>query len=127
MIYARVTHNQKPSHHNILIYQGATFTDTLTIKNTDGTPFDLSNYSGRGKIQKTEFSGSDVDLSVSITDAANGEMKISLSSTQTASLECINNAQTWTVYDVEIYTSDDPAIVYRVLQGQALIEPEITV
>lgn len=126
MIYARVTHNQRPSYHDVIIYQGATFSDTVTIRNTDGTPFDLTNFNGRGRISKVEQSESDIILSVAITDATNGILTISLSSEQTADIRTINGAQTWSVYDVEIFDSSTPPTVHRVVQGQVLIEPEIT-
>ena len=121
-IFARITHNQKPTYHNILIYQGATFSDTITVKNTDNTAFDLTGWTGSGTIKKPETSLSDTTLTVTVTNATAGIMTISLTSAQTAAMEAINSAQTWSDYIVEI---TDGTTVNRVLHGQALLEPEI--
>lgn len=130
-IYARVTHNQKPTYHDIVIYQGATFSDTVTIREVSGIAFDLSDYDVRGTIKRTSTAADSEDLAfeATISDATGGDITLALSAADTGAMEAENGGPTWYVYDVEIYQavdSDTPVeIVYRVVQGRALLEPEL--
>lgn len=125
-IYARITQNQNPTYKDIVIDQGSTFSDTITLKNIDDTPFDITNYSVRAQLRRTPAASSSVDFTCTKTDAANGVFTMSLTSVQTAALTVQNYMPTIYVYDIEIYTSDSPPIVYRVLRGRAKVEPEVT-
>ena len=129
-IYARLTHNQRPTYHPIVIYQGATFKLSVALKNTDGTPFDLTDYSVRAHLRRDVDSTSYVSFSCLITDLDDGLFDIKMSAKDTKSLECINSSPTSYVYDVEIYddgsSGNGNQIVYRILSGKAEIIPEVT-
>lgn len=129
-IYARLTHNQKPTYHPIVIYQGSTFSDTITLKNTDGTAYDLIDYSVRGQIRREPDMNSAVSFTCSIEDVDDGIIKISLSALATSNLECINYAPTTYHYDIEIVddgtSGTNNKIVYRILQGIITVMPNVT-
>ena len=125
-IYARVTQNQKPSYKDLRIDQGATFSDTIVLRNIDDTAFDLTGWSVRGKLRRSISSSTAQDFTCTVTDAANGIFTINLSSTVTESLTAQNYMTTIYHYDIEIYNNDSPPIVYKVLRGRALLYPEIT-
>lgn len=125
-IYARVTQNQRSSYKDITIDQGSTFLDTVVLKNTDDTVFDLTNYSVRGKLRRSIASSTAIDFTCTKTDEANGVFTIGLSSVQTGDLTTQNYMSTIYHYDIEIYDDSSPAVVYRVLRGRAFIEPEVT-
>ena len=125
-IYARVTQNQHPTYKDINIDQGSTYSDTITLKNIDNTDFDLTNYSVRAQLRRSASSSDSTDFTCTVTNATGGVFTMSLTSVQTAALTAQNYMATTYMYDVEIFNSDTPPIVYRVLRGRAKIEPEIT-
>lgn len=125
-IYARVVQNQKPTYKDIIIDQGSTYSDTITLKNTDDTPFDLTNYSARASLRRNIAASSATSFTCTITDATNGIFTMALTSVETAALVAQNYMPTMYVYDVEIYDASSPPVVYRVLRGRAKIEPEVT-
>lgn len=125
-IYARVTQNNKPTYKDITIDQGATYSDTIVLKNIDDTAFDLTGYSVRGKLRRSVSSSTATDFTCTVTSAANGTFTVSLTSVQTAALTAQNYMSTIYHYDIEIYTAASPPVVYRVLRGRAILEPEVT-
>ena len=125
-IYARVVQNQKPTYKDIIIDQGSTYSDTITLKNIDDTPFDLTDWSIRASLRRSVASSDSTEFTCTKTDAANGVFTIGLTSIQTAALTAQNYMPTIYVYDVEIYNTDSPPLVYRVLRGRAKVEPEVT-
>ena len=125
-IYARVTQNQRSSYKDITIDQGSTYSDTITLKNTDDTAFDLTSYSVRAKLRRSISSSTATDFTCTVTNASGGIFTMALTSAQTAALTAQNYMTTIYHYDVEIYDSASPPTVYRVLRGRAFIEPEVT-
>ena len=125
-IYARVVQNQKPTYKDINNDQGSTYTDTITLKNIDDTPFDLTDWSIRASLRRNVAASTATSFTCTKTDAANGEFTMGLTSVQTAALTAQNYMPTIYVYDVEIYNADETPIVYRVLRGRAKVEPEVT-
>jgi hypothetical protein len=121
-------------NYDILIEQGATFEITLTLKDYNAIPINLTGLDFRGKIKKAftdtvavaEFDI--VPLDQSITENI-GKVTVSLSATITAGLETSAKGTVRTlttmVYDIE---SEDTVsgFVTRWLQGEAKISPEVT-
>ena len=117
--------------HNLLCDQGATFRKTLTMFASDGTTaIDLTGFTARMKIKDevggtlikslTSSSGGGLTIGGSAGNATNGEIDIQISATDTASFSAPLDA----VYDLEIQKNS--GIVYRVLQGKFIINPEVT-
>ena len=104
---------------NIFIDQGATFTTTVTVTDANGDAVSLSGYSVAAQIRKTFLSSSATAFTATISNASAGEITISLSPTQTATLEAGRF-----VYDVLITASGGTKT--RVVEGQVTVNPSVT-
>ena len=106
---------------NLLSEQGATFTSTISLFNSDDTVFDLTGHTAAGQIRKS-YSSSSASATFSIsfsTDRTEGQITLSLTPTQTAALD-----EGRYVYDIETTASD--STVTRVLQGTVTVSPNVT-
>ena len=108
---------------DLIIDQGTTFSSTINISQSDGTLFQLNDYSARGIIKKAFSSSTSVDFTCVVNENSPSQdtVTISLNSIQTASL----NSGRY-VYDVEVFTSDSPAIVTRIVEGQVEVTPSVS-
>ena len=104
---------------NIFIDQGATFTTTVTVTDSNGDAVNLSGYSVAAQIRKTFLSSSATAFTATISNASSGENTISLSPTQTTALEAGRF-----VYDVLITASGGTKT--RVVEGQVTVNPSVT-
>ncbi len=104
---------------NFTIEQGTTFTTTVTVKQATGVAFNLTGYTPRAQMRKSFYSTSKTDFTAAVEGAAaNGQVTLSLTATQTAAL-----TDGRYVYDIEI---DNGTTVYRVLEGMVTITPNVT-
>lgn len=114
--------------YDITIEQGTTFALYLTIKNSDGSPKDLTGYTIAGKIRQSALSASVVQtFTCAVTDASAGQVTVSLTAVQTAALPTSGGAYdelTTYVYDIE--TTSGSSVVERLLQGRVFVSPEVT-
>lgn len=101
------------------IEAGATFSTEITVRESDGTPKDLVNYSARSQMRKSYYSTTATDFSISITDAANGTISMSLTAANTANIRPGRY-----VYDVEI--QDNQGVVTRIFEGITTVLPNVT-
>lgn len=107
--------------YDLQIPQGQTFSLSLTLKDNNGVPINLSGFAISGYLKsKYSDTGKLADLNVAITDAANGGVSLGISATETAALP-VNYA----FYDIEMLNSGDNSVT-KVLAGKASISPEIT-
>ena len=104
---------------NIFIDQGATFTTTVTVTDSNGDAVNLSGYSVAAQIRKTFLSSTATAFTATISNASSGEITISLSPTQTTALEAGRF-----VYDVLITASGGTKT--RVVEGQVTVNPSVT-
>jgi hypothetical protein len=108
------------NYYEITIDQGSTFAMTVELKDYfTNNPLDLSQYSARSQIRKNYESVTSNNFIVSIADAANGNISISMSASNTANLKPGRY-----VYDLEI--EDEANTVTRVIQGVAIVTPQVT-
>ena len=99
---------------NLRIEKGTNFESTFTISNSDGSVYSLNNYTATSKIRKYPTDSSSKSFSTTIT-AATGEIKITMSSANTADLSSGRN-----YYDVIITKTSDGAVT-KVIEGMALV------
>lgn len=105
--------------HNITIQQGSTFSVVFQVEGTQtNAPKDLTGYTSSSQLRKTYSSSSAVSFASTITDPIEGAVKISMDSTVTSSLKPGRY-----VYDVKI---ENPLEIFRVVEGTALVRPEVT-
>lgn len=118
----------------IAIEQGATFLMTLFIKDSTGAAIDLTGHTFRGKIREkvndvAAIASFTFDVLDQMVTATKGKVNVSLSATVTAGITLPNQEQakrkpTVMLYDIESEISG--GTVYRWLQGEAEISPEVT-
>jgi len=105
---------------NITIEGGTNFDNTFTMRNPDGTPIDLTGYTGISKIRKYPKDTLNVhNFTVGITSST-GEISISMASTITSEIEEGRN-----YYDVVLTAAD--GTVSKAFEGTALVSPTVSV
>lgn len=110
-------------YYDVVIEQGATFSLSLTYKDSTGAAINLTGFTARSKF-KTSFSGTAV---ASLTSAsgitlggAAGTIVIVISASDTAAITAPSSG----VYDLEIVSSG--GVVTRLLEGKYTVTPEVT-
>ena len=104
---------------NIFIDQGATFTTTVTVTDSNGDAVSLVGYSAAAQIRKSYSSSTSTAFTTSVSNASGGEITITLSDSQTAALEAGRY-----LYDVLITASGGDKT--RVVEGQVTVNPSVT-
>jgi hypothetical protein len=107
------------TYSNLFVDQGSDFSFSLNLESTIG-PFDLNNYTARGKIKRNYASLSSVDFVISI-DVNENTLIVELDAVQTQAMK-----PTRYVYDIELVSSDSPASIIRVLEGQLEVTPSVS-
>lgn len=106
--------------YDLTIDQGSSFALDMTVQE-DNTAKNLTGYSVRAQLRPTQTSSTlTANFTGSVVNATAGTIQISLSATDTAAISPGKY-----FYDVEIYTASD-AIVTRLIQGSAVVTPEVT-
>jgi hypothetical protein len=120
--------------YDIILEQGATFDLPLRYKSPSGAGVDLSGYSARMQVRESPDSALLVEFNSALTangaillsgaaedreDGANGNLRIFMSSANSAALPRFSGR-----YDLEL--SDSTGYTLRLLEGQFRVEPEIT-
>lgn len=108
--------------YNIIIEQGASFSKSLSLTDSDSLPWDLSGYSQvRGQIRRhynSESAAATFVLAIN-GDGTAGTISWGLSPAQTLSLEAADH-----LYDIELVADDGE--VTRLLEGTVTVRPNIT-
>lgn len=111
---------QAPGSLDLTIYQGATYTQTLTWK-IDGDPVDLTTYTARMQARTTYDAPPTLNLAtgsgITLGGAA-GTITISITAANTATLPAGRY-----LYDLEMVNG---STVTRLLAGRLTISPEVT-
>lgn len=109
--------------YDITIEQGATFTLSLTWKDSTGNPVNLTGYSARMQV-RTSYEAEDTLVSLTssggdiVLGGALGTIIITIAASATQTLQ-LDEA----VYDLELVNG---ATVTRLLQGRATVSREVT-
>jgi len=98
---------------NIVIEQGASFTNTYFVEDSNNTVLNLAGYTGTATLAKHPASSSKTSFTVSIVSST-GSVSIGLTSGKTSSLKPGRY-----VYDVLLTGSDNAKI--RIVEGMALV------
>jgi hypothetical protein len=113
---------------NFSLDQGSDVSIDLYLDNADSTPKNLAGFGVQGTI-KTHLDAVDSDditiFSYTLVDPINGQVSLSLSSTQTANL----SSRRRYIYDVELMHTDldSGLLMYeRILQGIITVVPSVT-
>ena len=105
---------------NLFVDQGADFTTTVTVNDSDGTALDLTDYTALAMIRKTYDSATATTFTSTFdSDRTTGKITISLTDTQTTALESGRY-----VYDLVI--TDASSTKTRVVEGIATVNPSVS-
>lgn len=104
--------------YDLNIDQGSTYGNSFT-KTVDGVQDTFAGYLARGQIRVFK-SHNETAATFTTNITVTGEIEISLTSAQTASL--IDGVY---YYDLEVFTPSD-ATVTRILQGKVIVDQEVT-
>ena len=105
---------------NIFIDQDADFTTTVTVNDSVGNALNLSGYTALAMICKTYQSTTATTFTTTFADPrTSGQITISLTDTQTATLESGRY-----VYDMII--TDTLGVKTRVVEGIATVNPSVS-
>ena len=107
------------TYSNIYIDQGSTYSSVVELNDSNGLPYDLTDYSSRAQIRKTYSSTTAVSFTTSITDPLEGKVNLSLTAEQTRAMK-----EGRYVYDVEVY--NDSGQVIRICEGQVEVTPAVS-
>ena len=108
--------------YNIRCDQGSTLRRVITVTQSDGTPVDLTGYGARMQVRR-RITSTDALLDLNTEDGGielggeDGTITISISASQTAEVARSG------VYDLELVNG---ATVTKILRGQFILQPEVT-
>ena len=105
--------------NNLLIDQGSTFSVTINWTAEDGSYINLAQYTANSQLRKSYYSANSITFAANISDAANGEITLSLTSAQTANLKPGRY-----VYDLNM--RDNANTITRLVEGIATVMPGVT-
>ena len=105
---------------NLVIDQGASFSASIDVTDSDGDALNLTGYTAAGQMRRTYSSTTATDFTASIQSASGGTVKISLTATETNAIKAGRY-----VYDVEI-TNTSTQEVIRIVEGQVEVTPGVT-
>lgn len=104
---------------NIVIEQGATFSKTLTIKDVDGDPINLTGRTFRSQIRRRPTDTNPAaTFTMAVVNASAGTVSWQMSATTTAGIVPEPH-----YYDVEM---QDNGVVTRLMEGTAFVNFEVT-
>lgn len=107
-------------YQELFLEQGSTFNTVITLDDVDSEPYDLTGYQAKSQMKKSYYSANaTANFVVTITDAVNGSISISLDSANSANISAGRY-----VYDVAI--KDTSNNVTRVLEGIVNVLPRVT-
>ena len=103
----------------LTLEQGASFTTTVTVNGSDGSPTNLTSYTAAAQLRKSYYSSTANSFTVTVSNAANGELTMARSAANTANL-----TPGRAVYDLLITSPTN--VKTRVVEGIVTILPSVT-
>lgn len=104
---------------NLYIDQGSDYSVTLNITNNDGTLKNLSGYTARAQLRRSYTSKSNTAFTANVTAPAEGEITLTLPA-------ATSSAMRYGRYVFDVETVSNTSSVARVLEGIAVLNPEVT-
>ena len=103
----------------LTLEQGASFTTTVTVNGPDGSPTNLTSYTAAAQLRKSYYSTTANNFTVTVSNAAAGELTMAMSAANTANLTPGRY-----VYDLLITSPTN--IKTRVVEGIVTLLPSVT-
>lgn len=106
------------AYSNLYIDQGSTFSAVIEVVDINSDIIDISAYQARAQFRKSHQSNTYWNFAAQVINPEKGQIEISLTAYETSLLKSGKY-----VYDIELYNNLN---VYRVLEGNVEITPEVT-
>jgi len=103
--------------YNLSIEQGSSWELQMAIDSTVGVNLDITGYTFEAKIARSYYDEDPITMSVAIVNTTTGTIKLSLSPSQTTTLDSAIEY----IYDVDMTSTTDT--VTRLMEGRATISP----
>jgi len=103
----------------LTLEQGANFTTTVTVNGSDGSPTNLTSYTAAAQIRKSYYSTTANSFTVTVSNAANGELTMAMSAANTANL-------TPGRYVYDLLITSPTSVKTRVVEGIVTLLPSVT-
>ena len=103
----------------LTIEQGANYSTTVTVNDSNGSPTNLTNYTAAAQLRKSYYSTTATEFTVAVTNAAAGQITMSITSANTANL-------TPGRYVYDLLITSPTSVKSRVIEGIATILPSVT-
>jgi len=107
---------------NIVIEQGATFSQEFIVKDSDGSVKDLTGYTATAQIRRSYYSSTSTDFTTAIV-AADGKVTLSLTAAETAAISVGSTGNNRYVYDLEVASASE---TLRPFEGIVTVRPNVT-
>jgi phage-related minor tail protein len=107
------------AYSELTLEQGATFSTTVNVEDSQGTAINLAGYSASSQIRKSYYSTTANSFTATVTSNANGEITLSMTAANTANL----NPGRF-LYDLLITAPDTTKT--RVVEGIITVLPSVT-
>ena len=103
----------------LTLEQGASFTTTVTVNGSDGSPTNLTSYTAAAQLRKSYYSTTANSFTVTVSNAANGELTMAMTAANTANL-------TPGRYVYDLLITSPTSIKTRVVEGIVTLLPSVT-
>lgn len=108
------------SYAELTVDQGSTFESTIDLVTDDGAVINVAGYVFSGQIRKSYYSTNPTaNLTLTIVDAANGNVKVSMTAANTANIKAGRY-----LYDIKMIDTSNS--VTRLVEGIITITPQVT-
>ena len=109
-------------YQDLNINQGEDFNTQITLYDDYGNPYNLTGFTVASQAKKSYYTANaSITFTSSVYNANNGIIQLSANNAATANLD----ARQKLVYDV--YITDNTGLKTRVLEGQVLVSPGVTI
>ena len=108
------------SYAELTVDQGSTFESTIDLVSDNGAVINVAGYVFTGQIRKSYYSTNPTaNLTLAIMDAANGNVKVSMTAATTANIKAGRY-----LYDIKMVDTSNSAT--RLVEGVITITPQVT-
>ena len=109
-------------YQDLFLEQGTTFTTSLTLDDSYGSPYNLTDFTVKSYAEKSYYSANTtLVFTASVLDANNGVIQLAANSATTANVPAGR-----LVYDVMIKQTST-GVITKVLEGQIIVTPTVTI
>jgi hypothetical protein len=107
------------AYTELVVEQGATYSTTVDVEDINGAAINLYSYTAQSQMRKSYYTSSYHTITSTITNAANGEITLSITAANTT-----NITPGRYVYDLRITSPSNT--VTRIVEGIVTVLPSVT-